>query len=94
MTLKARGGWTEKILYGFEYNGKDGFSPDAVIFDTSGNLYGTAYYGGNGNCMNAGQGGCGTVFEIKLSVGAPTRDWAAQQRRFLVAFAPRNDKKG
>jgi uncharacterized repeat protein (TIGR03803 family) len=62
MTPKAGGGWTEKVLYSFNY--KDGFAPGALIFDASGNLYGTTEYGGNGSCQNGGGGGCGTVFEI------------------------------
>jgi len=41
----SNGGWTETILYSFQ-NGTDGASPYAgVIFDRSGNLYGTNGYG-------------------------------------------------
>lgn len=40
------GGWTEKVLHDFG-NGKDGQSPEAgLVFDASGNLYGTTYQGG------------------------------------------------
>jgi len=51
------GRWTESVLHNFDYNGADGFSSRAaVIFDTSGNLYGTTVLGGTG--------GNGTVFEM------------------------------
>jgi len=50
------GDWTEKVLHNFDFNGKDGFSSRAgVVFDNSGNLYGTTVLGGTG--------GNGTVFE-------------------------------
>jgi uncharacterized repeat protein (TIGR03803 family) len=51
------GGWTESILYSFTGTGGDGGWPYSnLILDSSGNLYGTASYGGNA--------GFGTVFEI------------------------------
>jgi len=51
---------TEKVLHSFNTNG-DGYNPEAgLIFDKSGNLYGTTYYGGS-ECRNWG---CGTVFEL------------------------------
>lgn len=51
----GNGGWIGKILHAF--NGDDGAGPSCqLIFDQSGNLYGTTRYGGaNGN---------GVVFEI------------------------------
>jgi uncharacterized repeat protein (TIGR03803 family) len=53
-------GWTEKLLYDFT-GGKDGFSPVGnLLFDSTGNLFGTTYNDG-GNC-NAGH--CGLVFEL------------------------------
>jgi uncharacterized repeat protein (TIGR03803 family) len=56
ITPKAGGGGTEKLLHSFG-KGSDGTSPYAgLIFDASGNLYGTTYEGG-------AYGG-GTVFEI------------------------------
>jgi uncharacterized repeat protein (TIGR03803 family) len=49
--------WTETIVHSFEDNGKDGEYPGAsLIFDPSGNLYGTTYGGGK----KSG----GTVFKI------------------------------
>jgi uncharacterized repeat protein (TIGR03803 family) len=57
--VKRNGGgvWTEKLLYSFNNNISDGENPNAsLIFDASGNLYGTTTKGGaTGN---------GTVFEL------------------------------
>lgn len=56
LTPAATGGWTESVLYSFT-GGADGANPQAgLIFDQSGNLYGTA---GNG-----GADGFGAVFEL------------------------------
>ena len=62
LTRTAGGGWAEKVLYSFDYT--DGFGPGALIFDASGDLYGTTENGGNGSC-DFGNFGCGAVFEIK-----------------------------
>jgi uncharacterized repeat protein (TIGR03803 family) len=52
----------EEVLHNF--NSTDGSSPDAgVIFDRSGNLYGTTYSGGSHSCS------CGTVFELTRTAG-------------------------
>jgi len=49
--------WKEKVLHNF--NGTDGYEPFAnLIRDAAGNLYGTAFYGGDPNCS------CGVVFEV------------------------------
>src|ERR1035437_6510944 len=46
LTPAAGGGWTETVLYSFNYNGTDGAGPLAgLIFDAAGNLYGTTSYG-------------------------------------------------
>jgi uncharacterized repeat protein (TIGR03803 family) len=67
---KAAGGWTETVLYSFKDNGKDGTFPQAaLIFDTSGNLYGTTSNGGTGDCKIEGSAGCGTVFELTPKAG-------------------------
>jgi uncharacterized repeat protein (TIGR03803 family) len=53
---KADGVWTEKVLHSFG-NGNDGEHPEAgLVFDATGNLYGTTYEGG--------ANGLGTVFEL------------------------------
>jgi len=58
------GGWTEKVIYNFQ-GGSDGSYPTAgLIFDKSGNLYGTT--------SNGGTGGGGTVFELIPSGGSWT----------------------
>jgi uncharacterized repeat protein (TIGR03803 family) len=56
----SNGNWTESILYNFT-GGEDGGQPyGSLVFDSSGNLYGTTNFGGSTNC----QLGCGTVFEL------------------------------
>jgi uncharacterized repeat protein (TIGR03803 family) len=53
---------TEKVLYSFKSNGRDGNFPYAgLIFDTHGNLYGTTYQGGANNG--------GTVFLLEPHSG-------------------------
>jgi len=56
------GGWTESVLYSFS-GGTDGREPYArLLFDASGNLYGTTLQGGNINSTCSA--GCGTVFKL------------------------------
>lgn len=51
----------ETVLHSFT-GGIDGGRPtSALVIDSSGNLYGTTQYGGNGECYGAG---CGVVFEL------------------------------
>ena len=62
LTPHANGKWTEKILHTFRYTG-DGFDPQGeLLFDRSGNLYGTTLHGGShaGSCGV----GCGTIYEL------------------------------
>ncbi len=55
------GEWTETILYNFD----SGVAPNGgLIFDKAGNLYGTTFSGGTGNCTMGGNVGCGIVFEL------------------------------
>jgi uncharacterized repeat protein (TIGR03803 family) len=61
LTPNSKGSFTESILYNFlgdnNYPSTDGGNPaGALIFDDSGNLYGTTQYGGTHNY--------GTVFEL------------------------------
>ena len=63
----AKGGpWTKTLIYMFKgkrYN--DGESPDGLIIDQAGNLYGVTAYGGTGGCVLVGvPAGCGTVYEL------------------------------
>jgi uncharacterized repeat protein (TIGR03803 family) len=61
----SAGGWTESVLYSFT-GGSDGGAPvSGVVFDDAGNLYGTAYVGGDLSCLPSQ--GCGTVFQIAPS---------------------------
>ena len=62
LTPAAGGTWTEKVLYSFNGNGTDGYAPySGLVFDSAGNLYGTAYYGGTYSR--------GTVFELTPQAG-------------------------
>jgi uncharacterized repeat protein (TIGR03803 family) len=57
LTPKTTGGWTQKVLHSFDANGIDGITPyTRLIFDSSGNLYGTTNNGGTNNV--------GTVFKL------------------------------
>jgi uncharacterized repeat protein (TIGR03803 family) len=54
------GGWTYTSLH--DFSRAEGAGPHgSLVFDTSGNLYGTTQWGGTGGACN---GGCGVVFEI------------------------------
>ena len=56
----SSGTWTYTDLH--DFNGSDGSNPYSnLVFDSSGNLYGTASAGGTGLAC---AGGCGVVFEI------------------------------
>jgi uncharacterized repeat protein (TIGR03803 family) len=62
LTPKPAGIWTERVLHSFNLNGTDGFFPEGgLVFDASGNLYGTTPTGGAYNQ--------GTVFELKSIAG-------------------------
>jgi len=65
MTPNGDGSWAEFVLHNFQVEGDidDGANPLAgVIFDSTGNLYGTTSKGGTSNTM--GSGGVGTVFQV------------------------------
>jgi len=54
----ANGTWSETLLYSFQ-GGTDGSSPISnLVFDRSGNLYGTTSEGGAPGCS------CGTIFKL------------------------------
>ncbi len=58
----AGGSWTEKVLYSFSGEPTDAASPQAgLIFDITGNLYGTTKFGGTS--------GAGAVFELSPAGG-------------------------
>jgi uncharacterized repeat protein (TIGR03803 family) len=53
----------EKVIYSFRGT-TDGAMPRAgLAFDSAGNLYGTAQFGGSSNCL----AGCGTIFRLSPS---------------------------
>jgi uncharacterized repeat protein (TIGR03803 family) len=61
LTPTTTGKWDRRILHSF--NGKDGANPfSALIFDSTGNLYGTTSQGGN--LSGCGGVGCGVVFKL------------------------------
>ncbi len=63
LSPNGSGGWTETIIYSFPSQGSEGFLPNpGLIFDQSGNLYGTTYERGSGDF--ASNYGCGTAFEL------------------------------
>jgi uncharacterized repeat protein (TIGR03803 family) len=65
MSPNPDGSWSETVLHNFS-GGKDGGnSTSNLVFDASGNLYGTTLYGGTGPCVAQDQpSGCGTVFRL------------------------------
>ena len=63
LTPSAGGKWREHVLHAF-HGGTDGIGPSGnLVFDSTGNLFGTTFRGGNANCSD----GCGTVFELSPS---------------------------
>jgi uncharacterized repeat protein (TIGR03803 family) len=73
LSPKSGGGWTEKILHNFNFDGTDGISPTAgLIFDKAGNLYGTTSSGG-GDIDSRGTGG-GTAFELSPQSGGTWKE--------------------
>jgi uncharacterized repeat protein (TIGR03803 family) len=61
----SSGFWKETVLHAFQgFTAGDGQNPiSPMVFDSSGNLYGTTTQGGVGNC-GFGAAGCGAVFEL------------------------------
>jgi uncharacterized repeat protein (TIGR03803 family) len=60
------GGYTESVIYSFDYPTTGTGPQSGVVLDTAGNLYGTTTYGGTGTrCMD----NCGTVYQLVPSGG-------------------------
>jgi uncharacterized repeat protein (TIGR03803 family) len=88
MLLAANPAWgaSEKVLYSFT-GGTDGGGPLAgVVFDGSGNLYGTTHFGGITTCGGIVGGGCGVVFQLAPSMTTP-----AWTEYVLYSFADGTD---
>jgi uncharacterized repeat protein (TIGR03803 family) len=70
MTPNGSGGWKEKVLHSFNYNGTEGYYPQAgVIIDAAGNLYGVTSEGGvddNGLVFELSPNGSGGWTYTKL----------------------------
>jgi len=62
----------EKVLYSFTGGGDGGGPNGAVIFDGSGNIFGTTHFGGITQCGGNVGGGCGVVFELAPNTGGWT----------------------
>jgi uncharacterized repeat protein (TIGR03803 family) len=74
----AGGVWTEKVLYSFGATSTDASQPKrgSLIFDASGNLYGTTRFGGPNSVTNGGGLSTGgTVFELSPAAGG---EWTEQ----------------
>ena len=64
---QAAPGWSFVELYAFGSNPNltDGIQPEAgMVRDSSGNLYGTTFFGGNGTGCDIDFAGCGVVFAV------------------------------
>jgi hypothetical protein len=77
-TVSAK--WKESVLYSFQ-GGTDGATPaGGVVFDKSGNLYGTTTDGGATNCSPVAA--CGTVYQL----APPTKKGGAWTETVLRIF--------
>jgi uncharacterized repeat protein (TIGR03803 family) len=79
--LSSNGGdghWTETILYPFDNQADGGYPFSTLIFDTSGNIYGTT--------LNGGNTGNGVVFEL-----APADNGATWTESVLHSFDSQTD---
>jgi uncharacterized repeat protein (TIGR03803 family) len=80
LTPTSRGSWKETILYNFSST-RDGTGPQAsVVFDSSGNLYGTTPYGGLYSH--------GTVFELTPTATGPWTETILHDFHFLDGQNP------
>jgi uncharacterized repeat protein (TIGR03803 family) len=67
LSPNGSGGWTESLIHSFGSSNSDSTpSIGAVIFDSSGNLYGTTYYGG--------VDGVGSVYKLSPGSGGNWTD--------------------
>lgn len=67
-------GWVLNTLYSFTWGSSGGAVPQGrVTVAQDGSVYGTAIYGGIGECFE--HYGCGTVFHLTRSGQSPETDW-------------------
>jgi uncharacterized repeat protein (TIGR03803 family) len=67
----ASGSWRFDLIFNFRGN-TGGSAPDAIVFDSAGNIYGTADFGGTGCTTTIG---CGVVFKLTPSAsGGPWKE--------------------
>ncbi len=67
-----------QVLYAFHFQhfeSTDGCAPDSLLFDASGNLFGTTANGGYSGC-DVQERGCGTVFKLSPN---PDGTWSETQ---------------
>jgi uncharacterized repeat protein (TIGR03803 family) len=62
LSSDATGHWSLRVLHSFS-GGSDGASPEGLIIDGSGNLYGLTNVGGTGTCST----GCGVAYKLALN---------------------------
>lgn len=62
-------GWTETVLYSFAGSRDGGVPVAGLVFDATGNLYGTTVYGGDTSSTACAPRGCGVVFELSPGTG-------------------------
>jgi hypothetical protein len=77
LTPTAEGPWTESVIHTFETTGTGGYLPyGGLTFDSGGNLYGTAYLGGDSSvsCFGAPDNGCGVVYELTPRAHGPWKE--------------------
>ncbi len=83
LSPNAGGKWRETVLHVFGY-AFDGAKPSgSLVFDTSGNLYGTTLSGGTGNCPT-----CGTVFELSPVAGGGWTENVIYNFHSLQGYGP------
>jgi hypothetical protein len=61
LTRNSNRTWTKKFLYLFDTT--SAYYPTPWVVDGNGNVYGTAWFGGDSGCLEY-QGSCGAIFEL------------------------------